>query len=184
MLRRALVMLVGIVTAAVATAGAQSTDSTGGPIDVEAVRAYLITGFENNRLMDIDFTRAIPDSALRWAPNDVVRDFAEQIEHAANNTWAAASALGVPAPSFGDSAQYLNNKELMVAAITRSYDWVIEGIRSLPAEEFTAMATLFGQRMPTWRIYAIALQHTNWTRGQLVPYYHAHGVPVPRFRLY
>ena len=61
---------------------AQSTGS-GTTIDVEAIRAVLLHGLEQHKQMDIEFTRAIPDSALRWKPTPEVRDFAQQIHHIA-----------------------------------------------------------------------------------------------------
>ena len=72
------VLVVGVNVCA-----AEAQQASGVTIDVESIRALLVTGFENNRAMDMDFVRAIPDSALRWAPNEDVRDFAEQIEHTA-----------------------------------------------------------------------------------------------------
>jgi hypothetical protein len=46
---------------------AQSMRS-GTTIDVEAIRAILLNGLEQHKQMDIEFTQAIPDSALRWKP--------------------------------------------------------------------------------------------------------------------
>ncbi len=151
-------------------------------LDAEAVRAFLIEGYEANKQMDVDFVRAVPDSALRWAPNGDVRDFMQQIDHTANNTWAVPGAAY--RPTLGDTAVYLNDREAMVEVVTREYDRVIASIRALPAADFGTEVDFFGQATPKWRVYMQGLQHTNWTRGQLVPYYHAHDVPVPRFILY
>ena len=107
-----------IIGASVGEAAARQAAS-GVTIDVESIRTLLLSGFENNRLMDVDFVRAIPASALRWAPNEVVRDFAEQIEHTAldNTLFVAMGVTGGERPSFGDPDNYLNDKEEMVEEV-------------------------------------------------------------------
>ena len=165
---------------------AQGAGGEGPTIEVETIRAMLLHGFEQGRAMDIDFARAIPDSALRWAPTPEVRDFAEQVEHAAvdNALFVARGILGVPTPSFGDTSVYLNDQEAMVEAITAAYDWVMQSLRDLPAEDFQTETTLFGQQLEKWRVYLQALEHGYWTRGQMVPYFRAHGMAPPQYRAF
>ena len=165
--------------------GAQEAGS-GVSIDVESIRTLLLSGFENNRLMDVDFVRAIPDSALRWAPDEVVRDFAEQIEHTAldNVMFVVMGVTDGERPSFGDPDNYLNDKEALVEAVNAAYDWVMESLRTIPAEELVMETELFGQQMVKWRVYLQALEHAYWTRGQLVSYCRAHGIAPPRYRAF
>ena len=165
---------------------AQGAGGSGPTIEVETIRALLLRGFEQGKAMDIDFARAIPDSALRWAPTSEVRDFAEQVEHAAvdNALFVARGILGVSTPTFGDPAMYLDDQEALVEAVTAAYDWVMQSLRELPAEEFEVETTLFGQQMEKWRVYLQALEHGYWTRGQLVPYFRAHGMAPPRYRAF
>ena len=174
-----------IIGASVGEAEARQAAS-GVTIDVESIRTLLLSGFENNRLMDVDFVRAIPDSALRWAPNEVVRDFAEQIEHTAldNVLFVAMGVTDGERPSFGDPDNYLNDKEALVEAVNAAYDWVMESLRTIPAEELVMETELFGQQMVKWRVYLQALEHAYWTRGQLVPYCRAHGIAPPRYRAF
>jgi len=155
-------------------------------IDVEDFRAMLIDGFEKARIMDVEFAMAIPDSALRWAPTDGVRTFTEQVAHAGlgNTLFMAEPVLGEARPERGDSAVYNNDREALVAALNRAYDYVIEGVMELPAEEFLVETTLFGQQMPKWRVMLQALTHGIWTRGQLVPYFRMNGVAPPRYRAF
>ncbi len=173
-----------VVTSVDEVAGRQA--ASGVTIDVESIRALLVTGFENNRAMDLDFVRAIPDSAMRWAPNDTVRDFAEQIEHTAldNVLFVAMAVVRSEPPSFGNPEMYLNDKAAMTNAVNAAYDWVLETLRDLPAQEMIAETELFGQSMTKWRVYLQALEHAYWTRGQLVPYFRAHGMAPPRYRAF
>jgi len=72
----------------------------------------------------------------------------------------------------------------LVSALNRAYDYVIDGVQTLPAEEFLKEATLFGQQMPKWRVLVQALTHGIWTRGQLVPYFRMNGVKPPSYRAF
>lgn len=160
------------------TGGARAT------LDVETVRAWLINGFEQHRAMDVEFIRAIPDSALRWAPTPGVRDFAEQIEHIVldNVMFVARGVVGERAPAFGDEEIYLNDKAELERMVNATYDWVIGKLRGLSGQQLLAEQELFGQRRTGWGIFVFALIHADWTRGQLVPYYRLNGVDLPEWR--
>ena len=161
-----------------------SAAQSGSSIDVEEIRAMLIRGFEMGRMMDVEFARAIPDSALRWAPTEGVRNFSDQVAHGGmGNTLFASMALGVERPP-RDTAVYLNDKEALVEALNQAYDWVIEGLQAMPAEQFLADTELFGQTMPVWRAYLQSLEHGYWTRGQIVPYFRLNGVKPPSYRAF
>jgi len=154
-------------------------------LDGEGVREMLITGFEQYKAHDLEIAAAIPESALRWAPNDEVRDFAEQVEHYANNLWLGQFTLGKTPESVGDSALYLNDNAALAEVVTQWYDMVIADLRTIPADDFFTEVDFFGgQRLQKWQIYSFGLQHALWTRGQLVPYFRANGVTVPAFRSY
>ncbi len=153
-------------------------------IDIEDFRAMLIEGFENARTMDVEFAMAIPDSAFRWAPTEGVRTFTEQVAHGGigNTLFVAEPVLGETRPEKGDTALYLNDQDALVEALNRAYDYVLEGVMELPAEEFLVETTLFGQTMPKWRVLMQALTHGIWTRGQMVPYFRMNDVKPPRYR--
>jgi hypothetical protein len=166
-----------------ACAEGEDEDADDGGLNTETVRAFLIEGLEANKQMDIGFARAIPDTAMRWAPNDEVRDFAEQVMHTADNSWAAGG-LGVAPHAFGDTATVLNDKEALVTAVTAAYDWAINAARTLSAEDLAAEADFFGTPTERWRMFMQMIEHATWTRGQLVPYFHHHGVAVPSVTFY
>ncbi len=158
--------------------------SSGVTIDVEVLRALLVEGLEANKMMDVEFALAIPDSALRWAPTPGVRDFVQQLNHTAvdNALFIARGVLYIDVPSFGDTAVYLNDKQALVQSVTASYDWVIGTLQELPAEELLEETKLFGRQMTKWRVYLQALEHAYWTRGQMVPYFRIHGMGPPEYR--
>ncbi len=177
----ALVLAVAFPPATAAQDPGMSTAS----VDVEVLRTMLISGFERQKANDVTFARAIPDSALRWAPNDIVRDFAQQVMHASNNLFLARFVSEGPMPSFGDTAVVLNDKDALADAVTQAYDWLLDGVRNMPADQFMAEVTFIGgQELPKWRVYLFALEHATWTRGQLVPYFRAHGMTPPQVQLF
>lgn len=155
-------------------------------IEVEAIRGMLLEGLETHRAMDLAVVRAIPDSALRWAPTPGVRDFAQQVEHIAldNPLIVAAGLPGVEAPSFGEPEAYLESRAELERLVEETYDWVVALLRELPAERLVEETRLFGRPLPTWRLFLVALHHADWTRGQLVPYFRLHGVEPPSWRFY
>lgn len=151
---------------------------------METMRGYLLNGFERARAWDISLAEAMPDSAMNWAPSEGVRGFAAQIVHAANNTFIGTPLFGMDAPGFGVTGQEIPSKAALIASIEAGYDWIIEHLRSISAADLAGDATLFGQTAPRWRLGMFVLEHAMWTRGQLVPYLHAHGVAVPQQRLF
>lgn len=158
-------------------------------LDAASIRALMMHGLEQHRLMDVDFVRAIPDSALRWAPTEGVRDFAEQIEHIVldNVMFVHVGVLGHgfdDRPSFGDPEVYLNNKGELEELVNTTYGWVKEHLADLSEARLLEATELFGQQMTNWRVFLMALQHADWTRGQLVPYYRLNGVQPPEWRSY
>lgn len=184
MVRRAGLMTVVGALLFVPPAAIAQTSASDSP-DIEAVRGYVMDALERSKTWDMSIALAIPDSALRWAPNPDVRDFAEQVEHGANNLFIAGSLFGGEPPAFGDSEVILNDKQALSEAVGRAYDWLIEHLPELSDEAWAESVPFFGgQMMPRWRICVFALEHAMWTRGQLVPYFHAHGVPVPQQRLF
>ncbi|MFQ5702723.1 MAG: DinB family protein [Gemmatimonadales bacterium] len=168
---------------AVSLVSCEVEDDSDDQLDVATVRAFIVEGLEKNKEMDIEFARAIPDSALRWAPNADVRDFAEQVVHAADNAWVA-SGLGIESRTFGDTAVVLNDNDALAEAVAQAYDWILNAARELPDEEFTETVEFFGAKIQRWRVFMEAIEHATWTRGQLVPYFHAHGVPVPEVQFF
>lgn len=164
---------------------AQSMRS-GTTIDVEAIRAILLNGLEQHKQMDIEFTQAIPDSALRWKPTPEVRDFAQQIHHIAvdNANFVVWGGIRDMLPTFGDTAVYLNDKTELERVVVASYDWVVETLGSLPPEELVVETELFGRRLQKWHVYLQALAHADWTRGQVVPYFRLNGMGPPGWKSY
>ncbi len=175
--------LVAVSLLAAPAAGQEA--GMGSDAEMTIMQSYLINAFERAKAWDMSLAQAMPDSALRWAPSDDVRDYAEQIVHAANNLFIAQSVFGMEAPDIGDPEVLMNDKAALAGAVGTAYDWIVQQLQAMPAADLAAEAPFFGGRMmPKWRICLFALEHAMWTRGQLVPYLRAHGVTPPPQQLF
>lgn len=150
----------------------------------EGAKAYIIDAFQRARDWDVSLAQAIPDSAMDWAPDPDVRGFAEQVIHTANNGFIGPAVFGADAPEFGDADALTADKMALAAAVTGAYDWIIAQVEAMPAAALSEETEFFGRTLSKARVLLFALEHAMWTRGQLVPYLHAHGVPVPQQRLF
>ncbi|MDH3732995.1 MAG: DinB family protein [Gemmatimonadota bacterium] len=170
----------GLAIAALLLTGAM--DATAQSAD--GMKGYLIDAFERAKAWDISLAEAIPDSAMDWAPNADVRGFAAQIVHTANNGFIAMPLFGEDAPAFGDEAELVADRAALIAAVTNAYDFLIGKLETMDGTSLGDEVDFFGRTMTRGRVALFALEHAMWTRGQLVPYLHAHGVAVPAQRLF
>jgi hypothetical protein len=167
----AMVLLLGNATGA----DAQSADG---------MHAYLVDAFERAKAWDISMAEAMPDSAMDWAPTPDVRGFAAQIVHTANNGFISQALFGEDAPAFGVEEGNVTDKGALIAAVTGAYDYIISNLSEMDSASLGESVDFFGRSMTRGRVALFALEHAMWTRGQLVPYLHAHGVAVPAQRLF
>lgn len=86
-------------------------------------KEQMIADWTRDKTNVLDYTRAIPDSALGFRATPGVRTLAEQIEHIVQtNEQVAAEALrGAANPKLGDPKVYLKNKAALVKYVTDTY---------------------------------------------------------------
>lgn len=148
--------------------------------EMDAMKAMLVDGFTRAKAWDMALAEGMPEDAMEWAPAEGVRNFADQIVHAAGNGFIGSFMFGEDAPAMAVSEGDVPDKATLVSAIEASYDWIITQLNEMPAEDLAVDVTFIGEaEMPRWRVATFALEHAMWTRGQTVPYFHANGAPVP-----
>ena len=152
--------------------------------ETDGAKAYLVDAYERAKTWDLSLAEAIPDSAMEWAPSADVRGFAAQIVHTANNGFISQALFGEDAPAFGDEATLVADRAALMAAVTDAYDFIIGKLQEMPAEVLGEDVDFVGRTMSRARVAMFGLEHAMWTRGQLVPYLHAHGVAVPQAVLF
>jgi uncharacterized damage-inducible protein DinB len=145
----------------------------------------LIAVVQNHRGAVLRYIDAAPDSMLGFRPTKGVRNFAEQIEHAAVSDALIAhlaitgSTKGMPA--FGDSAKYLHNKAQLKIAAAAAMDHTIEMLRGVSDAAMLENITQFGNKVTRGRALMELLDHFPWTLGQTVPYLRLNGVVPPEY---
>jgi hypothetical protein len=156
------------------------------PLAAQEMTAALADDFERQRDNVLGMVDAMPESGLRTAPTEGVRDFAQQIEHVVQgNVGIIRSGYDRPVdiPEM-DPEVYLNSKDELKRFVNAGYDIVNEMVSSMTAEEMTEDALLFGQAtVPKWKLIQTAYEHAVWTLGATVPYLRLNGATPPGYNL-
>jgi DinB superfamily len=148
-------------------------------------RQQQIADLERERRMTLAMVDSMPDHLLHFKPVPEVRDFAQQIAHAAAPVaMFAFRARGGSPPALGDSTVYLNARPALRELVIKAYDYALAAIREIPDADFTASTSFARQEMPRWRIFQLAHEHSVWTRGELVSYFRLNGMAPPAFDLF
>jgi hypothetical protein len=148
-------------------------------------REALIAVVQNHKGAVLRYIDAAPDSMLGFRPTKGVRNFAEQIEHAAGSDALIAhlaitgSTKGMP--SFGDSAVYLHNKAALKKYSAAAMDHTIEMLRGVSDAAMEKNIVQFGNTVTRGRALMELLDHFPWTLGQTVPYLRLNGVTPPEY---
>jgi hypothetical protein len=133
------------------------------PAVAQISQASLIQVVETHKASVLRYIDAAPDSMLGFRPTKGVRNFAEQIEHAAGSD-ALIAHLAITGsdkvPALGDSAVYLHNKAALRAYAIAAMDHTIQMLKGVTDAQ---------------------MDHFPWTLGQTVPYLRLNGVTPPAY---
>jgi hypothetical protein len=150
-----------------------------------ASRQQQIADLERERRMTLAMVDSMPDRLIHFKPVPEVRDFAQQIAHAAAPiALFAFRARGGTPPALGDSTVYLNGRPALRELVVKAYDYALSAIREIPDADFIATTSFARQEMPRWRIFQLAHEHSVWTRGELVSYFRLNGMAPPAYDLF
>lgn len=165
-----------ILTAVPGLATAQST-----------VNPDHLADWVRNRLAVLTYIDAMPDSATGFRPTPGVRTLAGQVDHiVSTNLDVAAIALrGLnAAPVLGDTAAYLHDKAALRKYAVATYDYLLSALKEATPAQLERRVAMYGQPpQPAGRLAALALEHSVWTLGQVVPYLRLNGVTPPEYKM-
>lgn len=148
------------------------------------MKASFLNDFERQRANVLAYVDAMPESGLRTAPTDGVRDFAQQIEHIVGGAVnIVASGVDRSATGIGDADVYLNSKSALADFVNAGFDQVIEMVESATAESLMEDGNLFGTTKTNWKILKTAYEHGVWTLGATVPYLRLQGATPPGYNV-
>ena len=149
------------------------------------MKASFLSDFERQRANVLAYVEAMPESGLRTAPTEGVRDFARQIEHIVGGAVNIISTgIDSSRNELGDEEVYLNSTAGLVDFVNAGYDQVISMIEGMSAESLTDEGMLFGQiPKAKWQIIRTAHEHGVWTLGATVPYLRLQGATPPGYNV-
>ena len=155
------------------------------PAAAQSMKASLIDDFERQRANVLGMVDAMPESGLRTAPTEGVRDFAQQIEHVVvGNVSIIGSGVDRPVVGLGDPETYLNSKEELKTFVNSGFDQVKEMLEAMTDADLRAETSLFGQAtVEKWKLVQVAYEHAVWTLGATVPYLRLQGAVPPGYDL-
>ena len=155
------------------------------PAAAQDMKAALMDDFERMRGNVLGMVDEMPETGLRTAPTDGVRDFAQQIEHVVDgNVSIIGSGVDRPASGLGDPEKYLNSKDALKAYVNRGFDAVGEMLGGMTDADFDADTSLFGAAtVKKWKLAQTAYEHGVWTLGATVPYLRLNGGVPPGYNL-
>lgn len=148
-------------------------------------RAIMLIDWERQKKNVLAYIDVMPDSAITFAPTAGVRTFAEQVEHfVGTNTEIAAVVLRdlKRPPTLGDTAAYRRRKAALREYTVKSYDYMLEALRTATPAQLAKSYTLYNQpAAPAWRWLDLSKEHAVWTFGQLIPYLRLNKVNPPPY---
>ena len=156
------------------------------PLSAQDIKSSLLNDFERQRGNVLGMVDAMPESGLRTAPTEGVRDFAQQIEHVVQgNVGIVSSGYDRPVdiPQM-DPESYLNSKAELKNMVNAGFDLIAEMVGNMSDADMQAEATLFGQAtVEKWVLIKTAYEHAVWTLGATVPYVRGQGGTPPGYNL-
>ena len=180
-MRRALLALSAAFWAAT-PAAAQRANDAALPVGYRQVQ---LADLERERGMTLAMLDSMPERLIHFKPVPEVRDFMQQIAHAALFVADfSAHAKGERTPTMGDSVIYLSARTPMRTVVNRSYDYAVRAVRGMSDADYAGTVMFFGAPTPRWKVVAAALEHSVWTRGELVGYFRLNGMAPPAFELF
>lgn len=154
--------------------------------------ALLVSEWTRAKTGIQEYIDAMPEDGINFKPTPQVRSFAEQMLHIAGANYMFASvASGRENPydmSKGKSPEQMENLKASKAALKQfvlgSYDFVIEAIKGMKAEQMAGEVEFFKMKVPRHLLLAKALEHHAHHRGQTTIYLRLKGVTPPSERLF
>ena len=152
--------------------------------------ATLVAEWERAKAGAQDYLDLVTADHLGFRPAGDCRSLAEQFLHIASTQYSfAASATGQVNPVVSMSNPEKDEKlrtdlDALRRFVLDSYDFMINGVRSLDAAALDEEVPFFRLRMPRSLLLSKALEHHAHHRGQAAVYLRLNGVTPPSQRLF
>ena len=150
--------------------------------------AQLTADWQRAKEFTKEYLDAMPEDGMGFKPTPEIRSFAEQMLHlAAANYNFGALASGKTNPFQGkklEEMSELKTKEALTKAVMESYDFVIDGVKSLTDAKLAENVKMGQREMTREVVLAKAFEHQTHHRGQATIYIRAKGIKPPNEKLF
>ncbi len=147
----------------------------------------LLADWERAKAYTKEYLDAMPDDGYSLKPTPEMRTFSEQMLHLAEANYGLSSmASGKASPvKFGElEKQADKSKAATVKAVMDSYDFVIDGLKSMNATTSAESIDVFGNKITKGEAFVKAFEHQTHHRGQTTVYLRMKGVKAPQEKLF
>jgi hypothetical protein len=157
------------------------------PLAAQTDKATALADWQRTKTNVLHYVDAMPDSLMTYRPTPGVRTFAQQIDHIvqSNHETAAMAVRGLAhGPALGDSTRFLGSRAALHEYVAASFDYVIASIQAATPAQWVRRSSMYDQpQAPASRWLQLALEHSVWTLGQVVPYMRLNHVTPPSYSM-
>ena len=166
----------------------------GGSVFAQFTQSQMVAEWQRAKTYTKAYLDAMPEDGYSFKPTHDIRSFAQQMLHISDANYVIVTvASGKPNPigENPDSAHNLNEKNVsptkaaVTAAVINSYDWVINTLQNMGADQLQQITT-FGKHGNITRgaLFAKAFEHQTHQRGQTTIYLRLKGITPPAEQLF
>ena len=160
-------------------------------LSADTLKSMLLKDWQRAKEYTQDYMKAMPAAKYSFKATDSVRSFAQQLLHLAQaNMYFASTATGEKYPYTGpdlEKTASAQSADSVMYYVNKSYDFVINAIKTLPAANLMQPVTVnMGRPVTASRLGLLmkAFEHQTHHRGQTTIYLRLAGAHPPNERLF
>jgi uncharacterized damage-inducible protein DinB len=167
--------------------GAAGRAHAAAPAAKETLQNDLVKQMDDVEKKLVDLLDAEPQDKLKWMPAPGVRSVAEVYLHVAYGNYGLTKMITGKAPPAtanftGDAKKWdaqTTDKAAIKKILLASFDWVKDGIKSVPEKDLDKKVSFFGHDMSTRAAMMVVANHDSEHLGQSIAYARANKVTPP-----
>ena len=156
--------------------------------NADSLKAQMVKDWERAKIFTKAYLDAMPEDGINFKATPEIRSFAEQMLHLAQGTIGlAGNGTGKERIYQGvnlEREEKYKNKEALIKVVMESYDYAIEGIKSMDVTKFEEIVQRGNFVVTRLGWVMKAFEHQTHHRGQCTIYLRLKGVKPPNEMLF
>lgn len=156
--------------------------------NADSLKAALIKDWERAKAYTKEYIDAMPEDGINFKATPEIRSFAEQLLHMSQGTIGlSGNATGKQNPYAGknlEKSDEFKTKEALTKVVMDSYDFAIEGLKSMDASKFDEIVKRGNFEVTRLGWMMKAFEHQTHHRGQCTVYLRLKGITPPNEKLF